>query len=112
MSYNIVSNMRVRHVSCERHLARATGTGTGTNSFVLRLTPLICLTDYRPTTDELNTDQSVLYGGGGNEPHRGDYRKDAHMERNNIMSPKLPQCLFTVSYVIGIDTEVKRHHSQ
>ena len=25
---------------------------------------------------------------------------------------KLPQCLFIVSYVVGIDTVVKQHHSQ
>ena len=25
---------------------------------------------------------------------------------------KLPQCLFIVSYVVGIDSVVKRHHSQ
>ena len=30
----------------------------------------------------------------------------------NVHKMCLPQCLFIVSYVVGIDTVVKRHHSQ
>ena len=35
-----------------------------------------------------------------------------HLFKRKPSSPKLPECLFIVSYVVGIDTVVKRHHSQ
>ena len=49
--------------------------------------------------------------GEDNSPYKIELlRNTMHMHIHGIA--KLPECLFIVSYVVGIDTEAKRHHSQ